>query len=213
MKRKSPLLSLTVVVALFAFGGCASESIIVRMEQTASMPSIPEAGKVNLYVERFSDVRGLKNPHQIGEGMTGLSSKSTPVISEENIEELSARVVGEAFSKAGFNVVTDEEKADLVFKGSINAFWVQEVAKLFEELAVADVEFDVVLVDKLRERNIWSDVKRNHAVTSGGTMNFAAQDVTRLDEETLNEALNGVIESIVGDAKLVSAVKDFTRSK
>ena len=207
MRRKSPLLSLAVVVAFFLFGGCASDRILVRVEQTASRPSIPHAEKVNLYVERFSDVRGRKDPKLIGEGKTGMFNKSTPIVVEDDIEELSTRVLREAFSKTGFNVVTDEEEADLVFKGRINTFWVQEIMGALSESSEADVEFDVVLIDRLGKNNVWFDVKSSHVEAS------SMIDVSSSDEEVVNEALNEVVESIVSDAELLAAVRNFAASK
>ncbi|MFQ6011972.1 MAG: YajG family lipoprotein, partial [Nitrososphaerales archaeon] len=166
------------------------------------------AEKVNLYVENFSDVREATEPNVIGEGFVGVFNKRTPIATEDGIIEPSTQTLREAFSTAGFNVVMQEEDADLVFKGRINSFWIQEMAVgTLSEHSVAEVEFDVAVVDRFHEKIIWFDVKRSR-IKSGRSM-----DATHLNEETLNQAFNKVVTSILDDHDLRAAISDFVRSK
>ncbi len=140
-------------------------------------------------------------------------TKKAPIQIEDSIEELSTRTLQQAFSKAGFNVVLDEKDADLVFKGRINNFWIQEFAiygLVVVERSEANVEFGVVLIDRGHGKNIWLDVKTSRVKPKPTLLRFTP---TSQSEKVINEAFNQVIYSILSDKELVAAIDGFIRSR
>ncbi len=190
--------------------GCTSKTIQVKTSdwQTDLETSIPHAEKLNLCIETFSDVRGVAEENVIGEGKTGMFNKSTPIVIDGSVADLSTRVLREAFTDAGFSLV-DEPGADVILRGRINSFWVQEFATGFgPEQTEAEVEFDVVLVDKMRGKNIWFDVKKARVTSKPSGI-----DITSQNQKVIAQALNEVVAAVVSDAKLTAAINDFIRTK
>ncbi len=217
MKSRKRVVILGFLLISFIIGGCAPIFISAKVNydlQTVFTPIIPKAEKVNLYVEKFFDVRGGIEPNVIGEARTGMFDERTPILIEDNIEELSTRTLQKAFSKAGFNVVLDEKDADLVFKGRINNFKVQDVdCGLHNEYSEANVEFDVVLIDRVHGKNLWFDVKRSYLKSRLYTDTLLPNEEALMNEKILNEVFNKVINSIVKDFYLYIAINDFIKSK
>jgi hypothetical protein len=136
-------------------------------------------------------------------------NKSTPVVIGVEIERLAIHAFRKAFSETGFKIVDVQDNADLVFKGRINRFWVQEFATGWApEHSEADVELDVVMIDRAREKNIWFDVKSSHVTTRP-----TPSDITSENQRIINQAFNEVVSSIVSDSRLAQAVDDFVSSK
>ena len=213
MEKESSLLGHVLLAAcmLFSLVGCAAQSswIAINYEPPTDVTdAIPGASGVSLCVEEFADVRGGPGPKVVGQAKTGAFNKNTPVMIGVEIERLAIHSFRKAFSEAGFNIVDDHDSADLVFKGRINTFWVQEYSTAWApQHSEAEVELDVVLIDKARAKNIWFDVKKARAVTKPNTM-----DVTIENEWVINEAFNQVVSSIVNDSELTQAVNDFVGS-
>lgn len=214
MERDLSLRGLTLVTAcmLLSLAGCAAQSSWIGINYeppTDVTDAIPSANGVSLCIEEFTDVRGDLEPNVVGQAKTGMFNRRTPVRIGVEIERLAIHAFREAFSDAGFNLVDDQNNADLVLKGRINTFWVQEYSTAWApQHSEAEVEFDVVLIDKARAKNIWFDVKRARAVTKPNTM-----DITLENERIISEAFNQVVSSIVNDSELTQAVNDFVGSK
>jgi uncharacterized lipoprotein YajG len=204
--------TLLIVCVLFSLAGCAPQSswIAIGYEPPADVTdAIQSAHGVSLCIEEFIDVRGAPEPNVVGQAKTGMFNRKTPVRIGVEIERLAIHAFREAFSDAGFNLVDDQNNADLVFKGRINTFWVQEYSTAWApQHSEAEVEFDVVLIDKARAKNIWFDVKKALAVTKPTTM-----DITLENERIICEAFNQVVSSVVKDSELAQAVNDFANSK
>lgn len=214
MERDSNLLGpvLLATCVLFSLVGCAAQSswIAVNYEPPADVTNaIPNASGVSLCVEEFADVRGGPGPKVVGQAKTGAFNKNTPVMIGVEIERLAIHSFRKAFSEAGFNIVDDHDSADLVFKGRINKFWVQEFATGWApEHSEADVELDVVMIDRAGKKNIWFEVKSSHVTTKA-----TASDITSENQRIINQAFNEAVSSIVSDSALAQAVNDFVSSK
>ena len=208
----SPGLTLSTACMLLCLVGCAAQSswIAVNYEPPADVTgAIPNAGDVRLCIEEFTDVRGGPGSNVVGQAKTGAFNKNTPVMIGVEIERLAIHSFRKAFSEAGFNVVDDRDSADLVFKGRINKFWVQEFATGWApEHSEADVELDVVMIDRAGEKNIWFEIKSSHVTTKP-----TASDITSENQRIINQAFNEVVSSIVNDSALAQAVNDFVSSK
>jgi hypothetical protein len=214
MRRDSSLLGLALLVAcmLLCLVGCAAQSswIAINYEPPVEVgDAIPNASGVSLWIEEFTDVRGGPQPNVVGQAKTGAFNKNTPVMIGVEIERLAIHSFRKAFSEAGFNIVDDHDSADLVFKGRINKFWVQEFATGWApEHSEADVELDVVMIDRAGEKNIWFEVKSSHVTTKP-----TVSDITSENQRIINQAFNEVVSSIVNDSALAQAVNDFVSSK
>jgi hypothetical protein len=166
----------------------------------------PEASKTILYVDKFSDVRGGSDKHLIGEAKTGAFNESTPILIIDDVDEFSMRSFALAFSKAGFVVVDDLNRADIIFKGRINKFWLQEFATGYSpEHYEADIEYDLALIDNHDKKPRWFDIKRIHKKSK-----VSMTDATDLAQPTMNEALNEAINSVLSDPAFNGAVTDCT---
>jgi len=219
MKKKALLLTLTLSVAsiFLLLCGCGAKSSTINVNyaplylKIASKSSMPNAEKINLYAENFSDMRGNIGNNVIGEAKTGTFDKKTPILIDDGVIDLSSRTLRQAFSNQGFNMVKDENSADLVFKGRINRFWVQEIlsssAFSGSGQSEAEVAFDVALIDRVHAKTIWFDVKAC-LIKSG-----KAIDTTTQNEIAINEAFSKVITSIIHDEALRMAIRDFIKSK
>jgi hypothetical protein len=209
MKTK---LVLIIVITRFIMFGCYLPSTHEKVNynfndfQTSFKVSIPNAEKINLFVERLFDVRNWGKDNVIGEANVGYLNKNASVTIEGSVVELSTRTLRDAFSTAGFNVVDNENNADLVFKGRINTFWVIEIRDRIE-YSQGIVEFDVVLIDKARMENIWYDVKRSVVKSEP-----ASTDTTLQNIKVINAAFNRIINFIVNDSELRTVVDSFIQS-
>jgi len=228
IKLKLMVSALIIIGNCFILFGCyqpsaqKKENYDFQTFQTPFKVTLQMAQKVNLFVQKFSDVRGNIEDNVIGEASVGLFDKSSLVIIEDGVIELSTKTLREAFFNAGFNVVEEQKNADLVFKGRINEFWVQEslceVSHFYDntgcrygwssEFSVADVELDVAFIDRIHGECIWFNVKKSHVKSKPDTIDTTHQNVTML-----KEALNNVVNSILTDAKLHRALNNFIRSK
>lgn len=210
MERKAYLVPLIIICSFFALSGCGAQftKINIGCQIQDDLKFLPEAKNINLYIEKFSDVRTVKQKNIIGQSATGVFNKITPVLTDNDIEEITTSAIRTTFSKMGFNVVMDEKNADLLLKGRINNFWVKEVgAGSISEHSEAVVELDIVLINKIQEKNIWFDVKKGTA-KSGWSAN-----TTHKNERIMNEALNNVIISIINDEELILAINNFIGSR
>lgn len=211
-KLKSVVFTLMIVTIFPVLCRCYLPSVHEKVNydfqdfQTAFRATIPNAQKINLYVHELSDVRGDIESNVIGKANVGYFNKPKPVTVQGGIVQLSKKTLQDAFSNAGFTLVTNEKEADLVFKGRINAFWVKEIRKR-EEHSEAEVEFDVVFIDKARGENIWFDVKRSHVKSEPTSVGMP--DTTRQNIEVINEAFKDVVNSILNDNNLLKAISDF----
>ena len=195
---------LLILLAL-SLTGCGSDFVRLNLEyqgdKIAKIAS-PETSKAILYVDKFSDVRGGSDKHLIGEAKTGAFNKSTRILINDDVEEFCMRSFALAFSKAGFAVVDDLNKADIIFKGRINKFWLQEFATGYSpEHCEADIEYDLALIDNHNKEPRWFDVKRIHK-RSQVTM----IDATDFALPTMNEALNDSIKSVLSDPAFSSVL-------
>ncbi|MDH3892658.1 MAG: hypothetical protein OEV49_16460 [candidate division Zixibacteria bacterium] len=210
MKRKvkSPVFYVVVICTFHLLAGCGSQYSKVRLDyylRTPPSSSIPNAAQVSVFVERFTDLRTGVAHNVIGEAKTGIADKKSPIIIDDSLVELSALAFRGAFAESGFNVVFDEAEADLVFKGRINVFWVQEFTPgLVPQHSEADIEFDVVLIDRIHDVNLWYDVKKSHVESI-----LDGMDVTVQNEQIINRALYDVIASVLKDDQLAVAVGKF----
>jgi uncharacterized lipoprotein YajG len=210
MKRKAYIVSLIIICSFFTLSGCGAQftKINISCQIQDDLKFFTKAKNINLYIEKFSDVRTVKQKNIIGQSATGVFNKITPVLTDNDIEEITTSAIRTTFSKMGFNVVMDEKNADLLLKGRINNFWVKEVgAGSISEHSEAVVELDIVLINKIQEKNIWFDVKK------GTSKSGWSADTTHKNERIMNEALNNVIISIINDEELILAINNFIGSR
>ncbi len=198
---------LVVICISLVLSGCAIPLSKIRVKYDSrgfAKPSIEDASKVRLYVVEFSDVTGNVEEKVVGEANTGIAGKKTPIVIEETIDSLSTRALRKAFAKTGFDVVEDESTADLLVKGRINSFWVQEYQRGASQHTEATVEFDVAVFDRVSDDPMWFDVKRSHIRSEPNTI-----DVSYQNERVLRRAFSEVIASILNDGEFALAIEDF----
>ncbi len=214
-KARLAVTTLTIAGTICNLPGCYLPSThekvnyVVQDFEPAYRVRKPISRKIRLYVHEFSDARGGTASNVIGEANVGFSNKPKPIILQGGVVELSTRTFREAFSNAGFSIAENEKDADLIFKGRINRFtaWESGVGTL-QERSEADVELDVVFIDRLNKKNIWFDVKRSHVKSKPASMDTTLQNI-----EALNEAFGNVVNSILNDDGLQMALDDFIRTK
>ena len=217
MREKTILVILCLMIlnSLPTRGICESKGTTIKVIYAplyltiASKALIPEAEKIDLYVENFSDMRGNVEKNVIGRAKTGTFDKGTPILIDGGVIGLTTKTLQDVFAQQGFNIVETENSADLIFKGRIKKFWVQEYlsSRPGSEQSEAEVTFDVALIDRVRAKTIWYDLKISH-VKSGGSL-----DTTAHNEIIINAAFSKVISSIIHDEDMKIAIKDFIQKR
>lgn len=207
----SRLLLLISLVFLLSLVGCASKISMVKIDyltENTPVPTISNSNVFSVHVVQFSDNRKESEPNVIGEAKTGIFNKSTPIVIDTRLDSLITGFFEEAFIQMGFKVLDTETDADLIFKGRINKFWLQEFATGFsKEHCEGTVELDVAIFADNVSEPIWFDVKNSTIITNKSMFDISAQD-----ERIINETLNDAIRMVIEDAEFIVALKMYCAS-
>jgi hypothetical protein len=185
--------------------GCATgpTQLAVNYVPPSSAPS-SALENIHIHVEELVDVRVGKTEKLIGEAKTGMFNISTPITIESTVASLCSSELRKALTAAGYKVIDEVQSADLVLRGRINVFWVQEYVTGYSlEHSEAEIELDLGLFSPTGQDPLWYDVKRSF-VKSGQKI-----DATVVNEELMNEAFQGVIHDLLGDENLVAAIEAY----
>jgi hypothetical protein len=172
-------------------------------EATSNEP-IPSADRITLHVEELTDMRDNKAENLVGEAKTGIFNKSTPITIEGTVAALCTKELREALATCGFRIVDAPEMADVVLRGRINAFWIQEYVTGYSlEHSEAEVELDVALFPSMEEDPLWYDVKRSFETSK------PQMDATAINESLMNQAFRKTVAAIVSDGDLARTVESY----
>lgn len=197
---------ITCFIAFILFStGCGVKSVSLNPSPTITFPTNSIGKNLNLSIERFTDARGSEGK-RIGIAFTGMANFRTPIIMDESIEDSPKKNLEMAFSNAGFNIF-DNGSADLTIKGRINKFWVEERTGMSGERSEAEVEWDLVLIDKSGKK-LWYGIKRANAISPN-----SLSDTTYQNEKTLKQAIEKVLRSILNDNDFITAIKNLRAEK
>lgn len=194
------------VSSLFALiAGCGSQYTTVSLVQKAPesiSPASPIPDSKSIFIEKFSDVRSVAKFNVIGEAKTGMFNKQTPILIEDSLGTYLSSILKAALRQERISVEENTDFADIIMKGRVNEFWLQEFASGYaSEYCEAKIELDLALFNKLSDSPIWYDIKRSRVKSKSTIIDISSQN-----EKIMNQAINEIIVSLLADSTFRSAL-------
>ncbi|MEK7772929.1 MAG: PEGA domain-containing protein [Deltaproteobacteria bacterium] len=195
LKRASIALCWTLFSMLFLLAGCSGPlSVKYAPGRTSPQPGLKEP--VKIFVERFTDARGAKDPRAIG-GITAVVSdmSNDRLTLTEDVSSLVTRAFAEELSSAGFIVSAGDRagraSADLILNGEVKEFKLDIGAR--DEIAIGiSAEFTEARSGKA----VWSGVETVKESRYAGVMGNTSATISKY----ISASLSKVITKTIADA-------------